>query len=277
MPELFLGGAQITTSYGSRNNSSALGPREWQDIMRIARIQGFSGIDTAPTYGDSEKTIGEGRWGGKVHTKLDPSLDPAESVAKSALRLGRQRPDALYLFHNPPSHRRQLLELEEVAKSLRDSVGMLGASVYELSEAETFQNWENIDIIQFPISIFDRRFAAMSEAKQSTSLFGRSALLQGTLANPGDSRNLPPKFRNGLREFADLSEQLGQRPMAVALRWALAQTWLDGLVLGVNNMDQLTEILAVVQLGPLNEEEMQVVSAWTPPPWNETDPRKWSP
>ena len=146
--------------------------RIWQKkIVKTAWENGIREYDTAQAYGESETALGHGlRSLGlesevKVITKLDPNLNYLDNGAleqrltESLSRLG------VPILHGLMLHREESLVLWDrglgdilrgfVTKGLTRHIGV---SIYSPAKAMLALKTDEIEMIQLPSNIFDRRF-----------------------------------------------------------------------------------------------------------------------
>ena len=286
--ELVLGTAQLGMTYGAANRTGQPSAREAELILRSAVSAGVKWIDTAAAYGSAEQRVGAalpGAKGVRIVTKLEP-LDEFEddapsgairhavvnSVRRSCARLGTDRLEVLLL------HRARHLSWRNGAvwravKELRDegAVYDLGVSVYTPEEALAALSFGDIRHIQLPFNAIDWRWRASGviEAlakRPGVTVHARSALLQGLLAASPDAR-----WPQGV-DPADLQAALARlardldrdSPADLCLAYARAQSWIDGVVVGMESLSQLALNLALFKRPPLTPDEIATVDAALP-------------
>jgi len=277
--ELVLGTAQLTRPYGVLSASQFSEGDSPQELFRAARESGFSALDTAALYGNAEEAIGSVDHGLKVHTKLDPALDPEKSVHQSLRRLGVSFIDVVYLHEEFSGSRAQKETLQHLHTGLRSKIGAVGVSIY--SEAEFFLALETPEIsaIQLPLSALDRKFGPDHLAQASgagTSVFARSIFLQGLLLIP--SRDIPRRVKSlgpYVEQFQKIADRHGVSYADAALHFTKSYPGLAGIVIGANTVANIIEIAQSFhreQPTEFLDEFLQVAS----PPAHLTDPRLWT-
>lgn len=291
--ELILGGAQLSMDYGIANSSGKAGVREREALIKTAIMNGVSYLDTARAYGDSEETIGRvfaQGWTGRagVITKLallEHGLSGADqgsaaalvdaSVFQSCAALRTSQLDALLLDRAPllaawgGAVWRRLL-------SLRDSgiIGSLGVSVQTPAELTAALANPDVRWVQLPLNILDSRWSGVvpllekARAQRPLTVHVRSALLQGLLpsadvalwrrANLADSQPVMDWLRQTAREYAR------SNIVDLCLAYVRAQPWVDGIVLGVDNVAQLRENLGYFCSPPLDADVLRRIELSRP-------------
>lgn len=302
---LVLGTAQFGLAYGIANKVGQPQQVQVNHLVHTAISNGVQYLDTARAYGDSEQVLGRalsGGWASRatVITKLSPLDDcPADaspgvartfaerSVFQSCHALGLARLDVLMLHR--AAHLTgwngaiwdALCELKQ-----RGVIGQLGVSVQSPEEALAALDFEEAAFIQLPFNILDYRWDAVIEkisvVRQQRPLVvhARSALLQGLLTS--DQAELWQRARcsdgaqviDWLRSLA--SQHTRGDVVALCLRFALSQTWIDGVVIGVDTREQLVDNLVKVSLESWNEGQLRAMVADRPRVPQETlNPATW--
>jgi len=284
--KLALGTAQFGLSYGVANETGKVECSEVTAILRRACLNGVDTLDTAITYGDSEKCLGEaGVDGWRVVSKLpelpenciDVTAWVNDQVLGSLSRL-KIRCFAGFLLHRPS----QLLgkngkALWAALQNLKhDSiVEKIGFSIYDPSELDVL--WPNFppDLVQAPYNILDRRLEGSGWLKRmdeaGVEVHVRSVFLQGLLLMDKSSR--PKKFDRWVDLWSVWDAWLaeyGQTALHACLAFVLSEPRISRVIVGVDGLSQLKEILlttddAVKELVPdisLNDVDLIDPSRW---------------
>ena len=263
MSRLALGTAQFGLDYGVSNQSGQIELSEIKKIFKLAKKNKIDLLDTAISYGKSEKIIGNFHSDKfKIITKL-PSVpkDCVEidiwvenNIRKSLKYLNLK---SLYgvLLHNPMDI------LENFGDKLIDAlykikqkglVNKIGLSVYDPLKFDQFLNLINIDIIQAPLNIIDRRLHSsgwLSKLNNAgVEIHIRSVFLQGLLLMP--RKKIPKKFdRWSFLWDKWLSELEKNKFSAIeaCLSYPLSLPEVDKVIVGVNSVEQFKEIINTYQ------------------------------
>ncbi len=198
MSPLVLGTAQFGMKYGISNKSGQPNLDLAEKIVQTAWENGIKEYDTAQSYGESEKILGNiVRSLGlgselRIITKLDPNLDHLDKAAlEQAVRESLTHLDVPVLY-GLILHRDEYLELWErglgdilrgfISKGLTEHIGV---SVYSSDRAGLALDIDGINIVQLPSNILDRRFerAGIFEnaKRKKKQIYVRSVFLQGLL------------------------------------------------------------------------------------------------
>ena len=257
MNRIVLGGAQLGLPYGILNGGETLSSEEVARILDTAVGHGIDSIDTAIAYGQSESVIGEtaqNRF--NIISKLPPLPSEVSNVSEwvlmqvdaSLARLNCKSLDAL-LLHRPQDLVEQHgAELYAAINSLRIKkiIQRFGISIYAPDELDGIIGKFDIDVVQAPLNVFDRRILGVIDqlTAQNIEVHVRSVFLQGVLiVSPKDR---PQRFQPWSEHFAIFDKWVlstGLSSMACCLGFALQQPGVAKLVIGTTSAESLAEIM----------------------------------
>jgi aryl-alcohol dehydrogenase-like predicted oxidoreductase len=273
-----IGTVQFGLRYGVANKSGMVSKETAKKILQEAFSYGVKTLDTAISYGISEKILGEidiKPW--QVISKLPRVPDTVEDipghilqkVEGSLTRLNIQYLDVL-LMHDPS----QLLENSGpiIYKTLCEMkrqglVKNIGISIYDPQDLDLLIKGRDFNIIQGPLNIFDQRILTskwLDELdKRNIAFHARSIFLQGLLL----MKDRPPFFEKWSKLFESwslwLSEE-GLTPLEGALYLVIVNPAIKKIILGLDCLEQLKQIkLAIDKIEKLNLH---------PPQFNIQDP-----
>jgi aryl-alcohol dehydrogenase-like predicted oxidoreductase len=260
MNRIVLGGAQLGLPYGILNGGETLSREAVARILDTAVSHGIDSIDTAIAYGQSETVIGEtaqNRF--KIISKLPPIPSDMANVSQwvrtqidaSLSRLNCSSLEALLLHHPQDLIGPHGSELYAAINSLLSEkiIERFGVSIYAPNELDGIIGKFNIDVVQAPLNVFDRRIIGVTDQLSALNIevHVRSVFLQGVLiANPKDR---PQRFQPWSEHFARFDEWVhstGMSAMACCLGFALQQPGVTKLVIGTTSKESLTEIMASI-------------------------------
>lgn len=301
--ELVLGTVQLGISYGIANKTGKPTDNEARQIVREAIAHGVTAIDCARGYGEAEMRVGEALAGGlseqvKVITKLDPLPDieyfASEKAIRAAvdasvfrscreLRTGKIHTLLLHRWQHRYIHDgiiwKRLLELQH-----EGVIGKLGVSVQSPEEALQALADENVQHLQLPFNILDWRWKDMkvheaAASRNDVMIHARSILLQGLLSGerntwPNVEQDLVQSFILRINSLVTKFKRQGWLDLCFA--YVRAQTWIDGLVLGIETSDQLKESISLLQNLPLSTEDCMILeNTLKGAPVELLNPAKW--
>jgi len=270
--KMVLGGAQIGLNYGINNSHGKPSFKSASNLVIKAICNGVEYIDTASAYGDSESILGKiltKGWASRVTTitKLTPLNDCHEgmdeelvstfvkaSVYQSCFHLGVQTLSCLMLHR--ASHLtnwggivwKTLLELQE-----QGVVSALGVSVQTPDEVELVLANKAVGFIQMPFNLLDDRWVEAIKSIQHRKkerkivVHVRSSLLQGLLISEDhklwERANVekPSLVIEYLKRLAE--ETKCNSILELCLTYVRSLNWVDGVVVGMETVQQLEENL----------------------------------
>lgn len=260
--KLALGSANFGLDYGLANHSGKVPDFELKKILRVSEQAGIKFIDIAQAYGDSERRIGalSNNTSFDIITKIGIDLKlPFEAqnistlISQSCQRLKRphlyavmlHRPELL-LGHQGRTIIKELLILKE-----KNIVSKIGVSIYSPEALTEIVRVLPLDIVQAPFNIFDQRILSSGWSQKLKSagveIHTRSVFLQGLLLMRHSK--LPNYFTNGwpnlFSSWYNFLSNHNMDALNVALKFALTQDWVDKVVVGVDNAEQLKTLLSV--------------------------------
>ncbi|WP_242918155.1 aldo/keto reductase [Pontibacter liquoris] len=250
--KLIIGTAQFGLDYGISNKQGQLQSPQVKAIFTQALAAGINTLDTAAAYGESESTIQSALQGTPLSFRIiskyppnQPEKSIRQALAESLERLGVTKLYG-YLLHSYSTYEQNpgvLAELQELKAA--GLVEKIGVSLYHPWEAEELLAQQaSIDIVQFPYSIFDRRFEAVLPRfqQQCIQTHVRSVFLQGLYFLSQES--LPPFFAPIAGKIAglhQLAHQCGVPLGAMLLGFVLGNPHITHVVMGVESLETLQQ------------------------------------
>jgi aryl-alcohol dehydrogenase-like predicted oxidoreductase len=276
-------------SYGITNKTGRPTETNAVALIKDAIDAGITTIDTARAYGLAEARIGQALRGAHditVVTKLDPldgiasdaPVETAVAAAEASLiasrtALERDRLDVVLLHR--AAHRtawggaiwRHLCDTQAQAR-----IGTLGISVQSPAELLDSLADRRVRHVQLPFNLLDWRWieAGATDALRSrpdVHVHIRSVFLQGLLANEVEHwpavDGVQPQAVN---QWLDrLAAETGRQSRAdLCLAFVRSHDWVDGVVIGMENSNQLGNNLELFSRPPLTEDERERVYAAMP-------------
>jgi aryl-alcohol dehydrogenase-like predicted oxidoreductase len=282
-----IGTANFGQSYGQTRAAKGLKSLEISKILEKLSTEKEIGLDTSPSYGDSEKVLGtflkEYDFKGKITTKIpmefyqDTKL-MVTSLESSLKNLGVHSVDCT-LLHG--FNERVLENYKQITKGLEIILANgltkeVGLSCYTEQDVEVSKNLiPQLSVFQVPENVIDQRLRNSTVLKKLSEngnrFYVRSIFLQGKLLT--ESKTLQGKLV-GLKEVLESvehsSESNGLSRLEFCWSYAKSLTWSSGIVVGVDSLNQLLAILdanereyaAVIFKKPIVEQKL-------------IDPRMW--
>jgi len=271
-------------SYGIGNRAGQPDPSRALEIVREARDHGISEFDTAQHYGTSEAVLGEAisRLGlanrVRIITKFDPALDHFSSAAlaratdRSLKRLGIENLFGLLV------HREELIDRWDSGVFqaiqplvLSGKVSHVGISVYSPVNALKALSIREIDMIQLPSNLWDRRFEKAGvfrlAQEQGKHVYIRSIYLQGLfLIDPADVPARLERARPFLLTLDSLARRAGVTRQALALGYLGTEAPAAHLIFGAETAEQVRDTCRNAQrdISPELRDEVKTLFAQVP-------------
>lgn len=281
-----IGTAQFGMVYGISNCGEPIEYDQVASIIRYASALGINTLDTAVSYGFSESILGRvglSHW--NAITKLPPVPVDCDSicgwidemVAGSLSRLGITKLEGL-LLHAPG----QLLEAngEEIYYALKRQKHLgktrkIGISIYCPSELDVLLRRYQVDIVQAPLNVYDRRLIDsgwLSKLRlRGVEVHVRSIFLQGLLLMRPEE--LPERLA-GLHDlhlqWFNWLESKNLSALEACLAFVNAQSEIDRIIVGVHSTSQLLEMFQGVR-----KKTVAVPSHISSSTIEHIDPRLW--
>lgn len=251
---IVLGGAQLGMKYGIANNST-LSPEEVFEMLHFSERAGINLIDTAKSYGESEKIISSylkknPQSSLRVVSKFHSSKDPFEESCQERLNFFGA---ALFgiLFHDPEALDSNDLE-EKVVWGKSIGIAHFGVSVYTEEQFLSACNTEWVSVIQAPFNVWDwnlEKSGLLQKAhKMDKIVILRSLLLQGILTLPvNETKAKLPQAHDYAVQWEVLCYELGKEKNIAALEFAFTAAKGCGFVIGCDDIKQLKKNLEIYQ------------------------------
>jgi aryl-alcohol dehydrogenase-like predicted oxidoreductase len=243
-----LGTAQFGMDYGISNYLGRTSSEEVSNILKYSKQIGIDTIDTASSYNTSENVLGENDLNGfKIISKFMPisgGITIKQQFDSSITKLKVKNLYA-YLAHRPQDlidnieQWNELIQLKNEGKVIK-----IGFSLNTVGELNKLMDLNIIpDLVQVPYNYFDNRFKdSLSNLKKiGCEIHVRSSFLQGLFfVNPND---LPPFFEDVKIPIKNLQNEFGTSLASVLLKYVLKQNFIDKVIIGVENRNQLVNNL----------------------------------
>lgn len=251
--KLGLGTVQFGLPYGISNKKGKTPAGEVAKILATAKSYKIDVLDSASAYGSSEEVLGQNDLCSfKMVSKFMP-LSMGESISiqlEDSLKKLGLRSLYGYLAHRPMDileHPEQWKDLQKLKDD--DKVKKIGFSLNEPKELEQLlEKGYYPDLVQVPYSYFDRRFeAGIKELKsKGCEIHTRSSFLQGLFFMD------PEKLDGFFGEIKPLLTEIQKKePLNGALlKFVLEKSFIDKVIIGVENESQLMQNLESLEKAP---------------------------
>lgn len=292
-PKICIGSAQFGMKYGITNKIGATSLQEVQKIIEICELNNIEYIDTAISYGNSEKKLGDcirNNSKFKLITKIS-----TQDVAKNGMFSKEKAEKALdvsfkrlkicqlegLLIHTPDTLETGVGKslLEWIREKKREGkVNNVGISIYEKRELDSI-NTKNIDIVQAPLSIFDQRILLNKGIDwlhdNKIKIFARSIFMQGILLSKNPSEYaLSEELTAHHQRWKDYLNEKNLAQLEECINFVSSIKKLEAIIVGIENASQLRQIIQI-RKKRFKDHITKDYLKWDWSKINDVDPRKW--
>ena len=261
MNKLALGTAQFGMNYGINSVCGKVEPKEVQNILSYAKSVDINFLDTAPTYGNSEKVLGtmnardfqvvtKTRHFNSTDITDNEILLLNQDFNNSLKDLKLSSVHALLVHNSNDLLKAGAFRIIDHLKNLKKAgkIKKIGVSVYDNQQLTFVLNNFEVDMIQLPFNIFDRRLVnsgmlALLNSK-GIEIHARSIFLQGLTLMSDNS--MPSKFNpwsNLWKIWHDWLNDHRISPLEASVRYVMSVTEISQVLVGIDTVNQLTEIV----------------------------------
>lgn len=284
--KLILGTVQFGLNYGINNAQGKPAKETVFKILSSAHENGIRYLDTAELYGNAHDLIGEFHNLNpskkfQIITKFPHNFEESLNF-KINTYLKQLNVETLHaiLFHSFDSYLKHKEQLGDIVKLKINKIKNLGVSVYTNAQMNEVLDDINIDIIQIPFNLFDNlniKGKLFRKAKAKNKIIHtRSAFLQGLFFMKKDNPNsIRGKLENELDVINDISLNSSISIGSIALNYCLLQPTIDGVLIGVDSLEQLNEnilfsnqTIPITYLDQINNIKIDNVELLNPSMWN---------
>jgi len=267
--KIVLGTVQFGLNYGINNASGQVEPKEVEAILKLAYENGICTLDTSAAYGNSEivlgKALGLSNHSFNVISKFPQCGKDVKEVFDNSLINLRAKGLYGYLVHHF-DHYISHPEVWEDMSFLKKQgfIRKIGFSLYTVSQLQyLLDNKVQFDILQFPYNLLDRQFEPFIEKLKlyGVEIHTRSVFLQGLFFK--DVHTLTDKLLPIKKYLEKLHEYCGVNGISMerlALTYVASNTNIDGVLIGVDNCQQLQANVDALQSG-IRQEDIDFVSS----------------
>jgi aryl-alcohol dehydrogenase-like predicted oxidoreductase len=250
--KLILGTVQFGIDYGVNNISGKPSEKKIKEILDLAFLKGIRILDTAEAYGDSQNRIGDYHKNNsnkfKILTKYSPTRkDFPKSIidrVNNNLNILGVKNLYSYMFHSFHDYKKHfpfikndLIRLKEESK-----IQKIGVSLHSNDEIEEVLKNNEIKLVQLPYNLLDnsnKREEVLKKAKYlGVEIHTRSVFLQGLFFK--NTNNLTGNLIGLKNELIKLNNLIPKNKMnELALNYIYSKEYIDGVLIGVDNVSQL--------------------------------------
>jgi len=260
MSKFAIGTAQFGMEYGINSSNGRVEIPEINRILNYAKSINIDLLDTASSYGVSEEILGKiSDRNFKIITKtrhFKSTKISEEEIAllnddfsRSLTKLNKKFVYGLLVHNSDDLFKAGANRLFNSLMALKeaDKIKKVGVSVYDLRQLDFVLENFNLDIVQLPLSIFDRRMVENGMLSylnsQGIEVHARSIFLQGLLLIKKNMR--PEKFSQWNKLWDVWDKWLIENdisPLEASVRFVNSFSEVSKIIVGVETTNQLIEI-----------------------------------
>jgi aryl-alcohol dehydrogenase-like predicted oxidoreductase len=252
--------------------------QEALDLLDQAWSLGIDTLDTAFSYGSAHEVISKSDKPFKIHTKLEENLFEKNTIESFSEIFKNKIIEILY-FHNPAAAENSTL-LYEATNILKPYQIELGVSIYLKREFIGAVQDKNLGAIQAPVNIFNRQIDSECFAlalHYNKKVIVRSIFLQGLIStNWNQLIHKTPNLVDYLKNLELIATKHSISIEECAFAWLNNFSTAYGVIIGVENMQQLNanyKFFQTLQNRPELIEDLNTILVPNP---DEVDPRNWN-
>ena len=246
--KIILGTANFGLRYGNKNKK--LNDKNIKEILNLAKRYGIKTIDTAQSYGDAEKKLGNYKNNFRFITKISNFKKISKKKIIDIINYSRnnlkvKKIDYL-MFHDCREFKKENFKLPKlILKEKNILYKKIGVSIYKPSELYECIKYKHLDCIQIPFNLLDTRwlninFKKIKKKNKSLELHVRSIFLRGML--PKKIQRLPNWFKDKKKLKIILNSIKKKHKVSlenILFSYVYQQNWIDKIILGVSSTYQL--------------------------------------
>jgi aryl-alcohol dehydrogenase-like predicted oxidoreductase len=276
--KITLGTVQLGLDYGIANNEGKPDEEKAFRIIDTALSSGVNCLDTASAYGDSEKVIGKYfslsqrkrtdisivtkfKLGQIKSTEVESVM--MKSVEQSLHNLNTDYLDIL-LMHDAKEFSAYDKELTRIFEKLllNGTIKKAGASCYNFDEIKEMSKDEIYQAFQIPVNILDTSFTRGEGAQrlENKLVFARSVFLQGLFfMNPLHLKGNLKEIGMYISLMNGIASEMNISVAQLAMTYAKSLYYVNSLVIGADNPDQVIENAKLVDLNQFSQDVMDSI------------------
>jgi aryl-alcohol dehydrogenase-like predicted oxidoreductase len=299
--KFILGTAQLGLQYGITNCNKVPTIIESLNIIDHCILNNITTFDTAQAYGTSETILGKKSANTIIITKLNLIKDYTDlsdtdllneidvHITTSIYNLNKSKIDILLLHDvNHYNYKNGLIWNKLLEYKKNNTIEKLGISVYNLNDLIDIIDDTNIQHIQLPFNILNSEwlnpvFQEKISKRKDLTIHCRSILLQGLIVSDKKywqkinnlSDTIINYYINELDKLVVLCDV--NNKIELAISYVKAMKWIDGIVFGVDNIDQLkVNIDLFNNVKVMSDDNVKIIQTlFKNVPKQITDPRLW--
>tara|TARA_B100001121_G_C18681103_1_gene618580 strand:- start:373 stop:1233 length:861 start_codon:yes stop_codon:yes gene_type:complete len=253
--KICIGTSNFAKNYGINNNEFK--KNDLKNLFRFLRTKKILFLDCADGYNNFKKfayEIKKFKIIFKINfNKFDNLKDIKKLIIKNLLVSRTKKFEAVLIHNIQSTPQNKLISYISFLKEIKKLklIRKIGLSIYNLNELYKIEKTKlDIDIIQFPLNIFDKSFInkklVYKFKKKGTKFYARSIFLQGILLE--DTNSLPKyflKWKKIFKKWDYWHTKNNVDKLTSCINFIDSVRFIDKIIIGINDINQLKEILRV--------------------------------
>ena len=276
---IIIGSANFTQRYGA--DSTKVNIDEIKKILNLAKKNKIYEIDSAEAYLKDKKIFIDTNKKFKFSTKILPdakweSLEYCQAKLEKHFKIFNFNNINVVFFHDfkilfSKNGYKIFKNLEYLKK--KKYFKKIGISIYETSCLNRLVNSYDLDVVQCPYNILDKRILTTGWfdklKKIDIEIYARSIFLQGLLVNKAIYKKKSfKKWKKKISMWFQSLENNNISPIDYCLSDILVNDF-DKIIIGINNFDSLKEIINFRKVDINKMSHLKIND------YKLIDPRKW--
>jgi aryl-alcohol dehydrogenase-like predicted oxidoreductase len=283
--KLVLGTAQLGMNYGLFRDKK-INLKEYKKIEKLVIRSKIKLIDTASSYGDSEKIIGNSKLKklkviSKIKLPKNSNIHIHDWVKKKLMKsLNKLRIKKIYgiLVHDykdlmGKKGKEYLFSLQDFKR--KKIISKIGISLYNPNEIKKILKFWKPDLVQIPFNPLDNRIldsGLMNSLKKfKIKICVRSIFLQGLLINDHSTIKIGKDYKLILDKFKNWCFANNVSNLDSCIHFVKQFKKIDYVVVGFNSYAQLKKIIDVFK-----KKQIIIPKNFSTNKLNLIDPRRWN-
>jgi|MDTG01.3.fsa_nt_gb aryl-alcohol dehydrogenase-like predicted oxidoreductase len=281
LSNLIIGTANLTSAYGYRNKK--ISSAETSKIFKLMNKYKINYIDTAQSYGSSEKTLGKLSKGKKIFTKFNIPNDNSNKIVshinflinESFKKLKKREIEGI-LIHNSDFFLKKKINQIKIIRLLKKykrekKIKKIGFSIYSPRELNSITKIFIPDFFQIPVNILDQRFLKKKIIDKINNnkieIHARSIFSQGKILskNQFKSKIVNRKINN----FYTWCILNNVSRISACINFIRNYKFINKIIVGIDDHSQLMKIIRI-----LNNNNFYVPKKFEVKNYKLIDPRK---
>lgn len=281
LSNLIIGTANLTSVYGYKKKK--ISSSETLKIFKLMNKYKINYVDTAQSYGFSEKILGKFSKGKKIFTKFNIPNDSSNKILsdiiyqinQSLKKLKKKKIEGI-LIHNSDYFLKNKINQLKIIKLLEKykkekKIKKIGFSIYSPNELNSITKILIPDFFQIPVNILDQRFLKKKIIDKINNnkieIHARSIFLQGKILSKNQFKSkLVNRKINNFHSWCILNNV---SRISACINFIRNYKFIDKVIVGIDNQTQLKEIIKV-----LNNDNYYVPTRFKIDNYKLIDPRK---